>query len=430
MKKNKLMKVSAVLATALMAASATGMTTSAANMKSAEALRGGRTTRSASRTTRRSKAGSSKTSIEEVESEVSIALQGKKAKVGEIVEIPLVMYTGNECTCYDLLVEYDARFEFVGAEGAQATCDFEDSGRKYISLVGYDVKPYQDGEAVAVIRLRVPEGAENDDYFVNFSQITSFSNGEEDYVDYNAQNAVVTVTGGVEKALTDGLRLTSAVGIAGDSAVVNLIPTSSNKCSAYDLLVEYDSRLLLEDKDVYGANSFDIFEEDGKSYVALVGYTNKVFRDGEAVAHLNFHIPNDATASDTFEVKVSVVSDFVMDGGTAANCDTEDAVISIFESSRPNDKIKEHKVYKKYANDGGVLASVVGMRGDATGDGKADVRDAARIGRYCAGAKDLDEMGMFFADVDDNGKIDVRDAAKIARYVAGGKTSWDGKAKK
>ena len=47
MKKNKLMKVSAVLATALMAASATGMTTSEAIMKNSEALRGGRTTRSA-----------------------------------------------------------------------------------------------------------------------------------------------------------------------------------------------------------------------------------------------------------------------------------------------------------------------------------------------------------------------------------------------
>jgi len=425
MKKNKLMKVSAVLATALMAASATGMTTSAASMKNAEALRGGRTARSATRTTRRSKGGSSKTSIEEVESEVSIALQGKKAKVGEIVEIPLIMNTGNQCTCYDLLVEYDARFEFVGVSGAKASCDFEDSGRKYVSLVGYDAAPYQDGEAVATIKLRVPEGAENDDYFVNFSQITSFSTDYDDFENYETKNAVVTVTGGVEKAMTDGLRLKSTVGVAGDSAVVDLVPHSSNKCTAFDMLVEYDSRLTLEDKDVSGANAFCIFEEGGKSYVSLVGYSNEAFRDGDPLVHLNFHIPADATANDTYEVKINTVTDFSSGNAAFESYDTEDAVISIFESSRPNERYQEHKVYKKYSQSGKVIGSMVSMRGDANVDGKADVRDAAKVARYCAGTKDIDEVGQFFADVDDNGKMDVRDAAKIARYVAAGRTSWD-----
>ncbi len=426
MKKNSLMKVSAVLATALMAASATGMTTSAANMKTAEALRGGRTTRTASRsTTRRARGGSSRTSIEDVETEASMVLQGKKAKVGDIVEIPIIMETGNQCTCFDVLIEFDSRFEFVGVDGAKAFCDFEEDGRKYVSVVGYEVTPYQDGQAVATIKLKVPKGAENDDYEVRFSQVTSFSTDYADFEDYTTKNAIVTVTGGVEKKQTDGLRLRSATGVAGDSAVVQLIPHSNNKCVAYDILVEYDSRLLLEDKDVAGANSFCIFEADGKSYVSLVGYTAKSFADGQAAAALNFNLPYDATANDTYEVKIATVTDFSSSTASFEKFETEDAVISIFESSRPNDKYQEHKVFKKFGSDGKLLASEVGMRGDSNGDGKADVRDAAATANFCATKKGVDEAGQFFADVDDSGKMDVRDAAKIARYVATGRTSWD-----
>ena len=426
MKKNKLMKVSAVLATALMAASVTGMTTSAANMKTAEALRGGRTTRTASRsTTRRSRSGGSRVSIEDVESEASMVLQGKKAKVGDIVEIPIILETGNQCTCFDVLIEFDSRFEFVGVDGAKAFCDFEEDGRKYVSVVGYEVDPYQDGKAAATIKLKVPKGAENDDYEVRFSQITSFSTDHSDFEDYTTKNAVVTVTGGVKKKQSDGLRLRSVSGLAGDSAVVQLIPHSNNKCAAYDVLVEYDSRLLLEDKDVAGANSFCIFETDGKSYVSLVGYRAQAFVDGQAAAALNFNLPYDATADDTYEVKIVTVTDFSSSTSAIANYETENAVISIYESSRPGDKYQEHKVFKKFGPDGKLLASEVGMRGDSNMDGKADVRDAAATANFCATKKGIDEAGQFFADVDDSGKMDVRDAAKIARYVATGKTSWD-----
>ncbi len=426
MKKNKLMKVSAVLATALMAASATGMTTTADGMKTSEALKGtGRTTKSASRTTRKAKGGSSKSFDQEDEAQVSMTLSGNDAKAGDIVEFELSFETGNQCTCYDMLIEYDARFEFVGVEGAKAFCDFEENGRKFVSLVGYEVSPYQDGQTVATIKLKVPKGAENDDYEVRFSQVTTFSTDFADFENYKTNNAVINVTGGVEKKQTDGLRLKNVTGIAGDSAVVQLIPHSGNKCVAYDLLIEYDSRLLLEDKDVAGANSFCIFEADGKCYVSLVGYTSGVFADGDVAAALNFHLPQDATASDTYEVKINTVTDFSSSYASFENFETENAVISIYQSSRPNDKFQEHKVFKKFAANGTLIGSAVGMRGDANNDGKADVRDAAATAMYCATKTGVDDMGQFFADVDDSGKMDVRDAAKIARYVATGKTSWD-----
>ena len=422
----KLTKVSAVLVTALMAASAVGMTTSATEMKQADALKCGRTTRTATKTSRSKRAkGSEGETLTGSNQQASISLSGCGAKPGSIVEVPIIMNTGNQCTCYDVLIEFDARLDFDSVTGAQAYCDFEENGRKYVSVVGYDVKPYEDGKAVATVKLVVPDDAENDDYEVRFSQITSFATDYADFEDYKSKNAVITVTGGRQKQENDSLKLIGTTGIAGDSAVVQLVPHSGNKCAAYDILVEYDSRLLLEDKDVAGANAFCIFEQDGKSYVSLVGYTSDVFADGQAMAALNFHLPDDACEYDEYEVNIAEIKDYASSYASFENYETKNAVISVYESSRPNDKFKEYKVFRKFSPGGALIGSAVGMRGDANNDGKADVRDAAATASYCATKKGVDEMGQFFADVDENGRMDVRDAAKIARYVATGKVSWD-----
>ena len=240
MKKNNLMKVSAVLATALMAASATGLTTSATDMKTSEALKGSKTTRTTSRSTKRAKSGNSKNANDHEESDISMTLKGGKAKAGgEIVEVPIIFETGNQCTCYDIVIEFDSRFEFVGVDGAKAFCDFEEEGRKFVSVVGYEIAPYQDGSTVATIKLKVPEGAENDDYQVRVSQVTSFSTDYADFEEYKVNNAIFKVTGGIDRQESDGLRLKSVTGLAGDSAVVQLIPHSGNKCAAFDVLIEY-----------------------------------------------------------------------------------------------------------------------------------------------------------------------------------------------
>lgn len=423
----KLTKVSAVLATALMAASVAGMTTSASEMKQAEALNGGGPVRTASKNTKRAKSSNNKKGDigETTSTTASISLLGGGAKPGDIVEVPIVMKTGNQCTCYDVLVEYDSRLEFDSVVGAQAICDFEENGRKYVSIVGYDVKPYEDDVAVATIKLRVPDGAENDDYQVRFSQITSFSTDYADFEEYKANNTVIKVTGGVEKVGKNSIKLLSTTGMVGDSAVVQLVPQTGNKCVAYDILVEYDSRLLLESKDIAGANAHCIFEEDGKSYVSLVGYTADIFADNEAMAALNFHLPSDADESDVFEVNMVTITDFSSSYASFEDYETQNALISVCQTSRPNDKYQEYKVFRKYSAGGALIGSAVGFRGDANGDNKADVRDAAATANYCATKNGVDEMGQFFGDVDDSGKMDVRDAAKIARYVAMGRTSWD-----
>lgn len=421
----KLTKVSAVLVTALMAASAAGMTTSALEMKQVDALQCGRTTKTATKTSRAKRAKGTSENLTGSSQKAVISLDGGNAKPGDIVEVPMTMNTGNQCTCYDVLIEFDSRLDFDSVVGAQASCFFEENGRKYVSVVGYDAKPYEDGATVATIKLVVPMNAENDDYEVRFSQITSFSNDYADFEDYKTNNAVIKVTGGVEKAQNDSLKLVGTTGVAGDSAVVQVVPHSGNKCAAYDILVEYDSRLLLEDKDVAGANAFCIFEQDGKSYVSLVGYTADVFADDQAMAALNFHLPYDACEYDEYEVNIVEIKDYASSYASFENYETNNAVISVYESSRPNDTFKEYKVFKKFSQGGALMGSAVGMRGDTNGDGKTDVRDAAATANYCATKNGVDEVGQFFADVDDNGKMDVRDAARIARYIAKGKVSWD-----
>ena len=183
-KTNKMVKFTAILATALMAVSATGISTSAQGVKNIEA----------SKTANASEHKSFKRYSKANESANLIALESKEAKPGEEISIPITTFTGNTCSCYNVVIEYDSRLEFVSAQGAQAFCDFEQNGIKYVSVVGYTTGCYKDGQAVSTLTFKVPENAENDNYYVSFSEITSFSTDTADYDDYAAKDASQATT--------------------------------------------------------------------------------------------------------------------------------------------------------------------------------------------------------------------------------------------
>lgn len=379
MKKNRLMKVFAVLATATMAISAAGMT--AAGAEREEEVNVYSLSRSAA-------------------AEEALTLKGANAKPGETVEIPLSMYTGNQCTAYDVVVEYDSRLEFVSVSGAKMSYDFEESGRKFVSILGYSFTPYQDGETASTIKFKVPENAENGNYDIRFENVSSFSSDYSDFANYQTNDTCITITGGVQRENSASLELTSVSGTPGGSALVQLVPTANNQCSNYGVLLEYDSRLTLEKSDISGANTMCVFEENGKSYVSLVGYTTSSFADGEAMAKLNFHIPADAAEGETFEVSFSEISNVSTEYYDFEEFSTTNAVISVVGS--------------------------LGCKGDANVDGKTDIRDAALIARACSN-KNLQLVtaeGEELGDVDENGALNIRDAAKIARYIANGKIAW------
>lgn len=157
MKKNTLKKASAILTTAIMTISALGMTVSAQTSKK------------------------------------TISLHDKAVYAGETVEIPLTIHSGNQCTSYDLLVEFDSNLEFVSTSGVKASDSFEADGKKYVAMTSFETSPYKDDAIAATIKLYVPPTVECADYDISFSQVTDFSSQDEKFTDFDTENAEISV---------------------------------------------------------------------------------------------------------------------------------------------------------------------------------------------------------------------------------------------
>lgn len=158
MKKNTFRKASAIMATAVMAVSASGITASASN------------------------------GVQKLE------LTDAQAVAGKTVAVQMKMDTDNTCMCYDLVVEYDSDLVLERVIGAKAFCDFEQGDDKFVSVIGYDTKPYQDDAPVVTFNFTVPEDAQTGDTFeVSFNQVTNFSDLYEDFENYETEDATIEV---------------------------------------------------------------------------------------------------------------------------------------------------------------------------------------------------------------------------------------------
>ncbi len=169
MKKNTMMKASAILATVLMTATAN------ATMASAKEI--------TPRTVKRSK----KNDVVSVE---TIELSDTQAVAGKTASVTMSMETNNTCACYDLLVEYDPSLKLERVIGANAYDTFDN----YVALVGYASEPYKDNKPVVTLQFTVPEDAAvGQTYDVKFSEIKTFSTFEEDYEDYESYDGTIDV---------------------------------------------------------------------------------------------------------------------------------------------------------------------------------------------------------------------------------------------
>ncbi|MGN1481407.1 dockerin type I domain-containing protein [Porcipelethomonas sp.] len=169
MKKNTIMKASAILATAVMAAAANGTMVSAKE--------------AAPRTVKRSK----KNDIVSVE---SIELSDAQAVAGKMASVTLSMETNNTCAAYDLLVEYDPALKLERVIGANA-CDTFDN---YVALIGYGSEAYKDNKPVVTLQFTVPDDAETGQiYDVKFSEIRTFSTFDSDYENYESYDGTIEV---------------------------------------------------------------------------------------------------------------------------------------------------------------------------------------------------------------------------------------------
>lgn len=430
-KKNniKLKRISAVLTTALMAASAAGMSVSANTAQTTNALKGTKTVKTAGRTAKKSK--SSGINIEN-SSEQYIYLVGNDAKPNDTVEVALRTHTGNTCNAFDVDVEFDARLELDKVVGASSYAQYDKDGKKYITIVNFQtgLGNYQDDTDIVKLYFKVPNQAENDSYDIRFSQITTFANEDEEYESYEVANTAINVTGGVEKKVT-GLTLKSVKSMAGKYATVDLVSQSNNRCESFDIVVEYDPRLTIDEDNIIiksGVGSYSVYEQDGKNYVALVGFRidGNTYTDGESIMGLNFLIPEDAEADEEYDVRIAEVTTFADENGDIEEYELTDGSVSVY-AKKANEKFGTYKLFEKIdPNTGQVLASVMGVRGDANGDNKNTAADAAYLSQALS-KRNLDllsEECKVFVDVNNDGKANAMDAMEIAKHKASRSDTW------
>ena len=150
MKKNTLMKTSAIVASAVIAAAANGATVSAKT--------------AAPRTMRRTKKN-------DVISMETIELSDAQAIAGKTVSVQMTMETGNNCYAYDLVVEYAPELELESVVGANAYSELDN----YVAIVGYvSTNPFMDNKPIVTFNFKVPSEAEvGDIYEVKFNDIRS-----------------------------------------------------------------------------------------------------------------------------------------------------------------------------------------------------------------------------------------------------------------
>lgn len=375
MKKNRLMKVTSILAAAIMTASAMITTVSADETR-------------------------------------SMALQNVEAAAGGTVEIPLTINFDDQCANYSVILEYDARLQFAGASSSQASSN-EENGKGYASLVRFETNPIADSEAAETISFEVPKDAEIGDTFtVDFSYVEAFSSDYEEFEDYTLSGATITVTEeydpsveeneiAVQSLTDDGCMISfgDKEAMAGETVEVPLVMYTNNECTSFDLLIEYDARLELES--AARVKSLTKHEEGGRKFAAITGYETKPYKDGEAAATLKFSVPEDAD-TDVYGI-----------------CFSEIACIATDE-----DEITSYTAENGYVS---VTAMGSGVKGDVNCDGQTNIKDALTIARACAtrSVNDLDAKGKIYGDANEDGKITIKDASVIAKFIARGKVSWD-----
>lgn len=212
------------------------------------------------------------------------------------------------------------------------------------------------------------------------------------------------------------IELSDAQAIAGKTVSVQMTMETGNNCYAYDLVVEYAPELELES--VVGANAYSELD----NYVAIVGYVStNPFMDNKPIVTFNFKVPSEAEVGDIYEVKFNDIRSF-----SGLDCDfeyfeLENSEIEVLEETK---KHTDYMVFEKKDENGNVIDTLTGLRGDADGDGKVSAKDAAMIAQHCAksytGESVIEsEENQYFANVNANGgKPTARDAAAIANYMA------------
>ena len=176
--------------------------------------------------------------------------------------------------------------------------------------------------------------------------------------------------------------------VAGETVSVPVNIKCNNNFESGAFIIEWDNTELIGSEASYVNGTIN--SNAGNNFCTIVIYAEKAISDG-TISFIDFKVPEDAKPGSEYKINITYIETF-------SEYDGEDLA----------DTVSVHG--------GTITVSQPAITGDANGDGKLDVRDAAYIARMLANGQG-DEIPLT-ADFNGDGQVNVRDAAAIARYLS------------
>ncbi len=163
MRKNFMVRISAVLSSAVMAFAACAFTASAA---------------------------------ESTHSDYCIELSDAETLAGKVVNVDLNMYSNNECEGYTIAVEYDSALEFRRVNGDVTYSNYDNM----VYITGFSTGTIKDGKVGSITFVAPEDAMEGETYSVKIANVENFGTMSEPIFDgFTVENSDITVLGQATK---------------------------------------------------------------------------------------------------------------------------------------------------------------------------------------------------------------------------------------
>lgn len=250
---------------------------------------------------------------------------------------------------------------------------------------------------------------------------------DNSYSEVNLLMEEMTILGDATKSyftdgkavITDGISIAqTAKQVSGVGVDGQIYEVEAGETYTYEVLLSAEE--LFENIQVkirYNQNKLRLV--DKTSAEACPNLTNGLVYYPELPGEVRFNVVN-LDGIDFKEEKVLVTLDFEVLNSTYSEIKLEieemtivgDGTQSYFTEGKPSitEGISVTQVFK---------TGVPYILGDATSDGKVNVKDATEIQKAVAGLVTLEEIEVVASDVDANTQVNVKDATAIQKWVAG-----------